>query len=97
VQDCQAAVLCAVLSAVQAAVMTVPLSVPVECVTVMDRRTGSLATAIMLNVCVPVMVVIHVKAGASKIQLSWKVTDRRHIRVIFMVSSQHIPVVLMYM
>lgn len=58
------AVLCAVLSAVTATAMTILSSVPTDCVIVMDRTTGSLATAIMLNVWVPVMVVVRVTAGA---------------------------------
>jgi len=97
VQDCQVAVLCVVLSAVTATVMVVLLSVPTDCVTVVDRTTGSLSTAITLNVWVPVMVVIRVTAGAYRTQFCWNVAGRRHIRVVLVVSSQHIPVVLMYM
>jgi len=77
--------------------MVVLLFVPTDCVTVVDRTTGSLSAAITLNVLVPVMAVIHVTAGAYKTQICQNVTDRRHIRVVLLVSSQHIPVVLMYM
>jgi hypothetical protein len=85
----------AVLCAVPATVITVLLSVPTDCVTVVDKTTGSLATPIMLNVWLPVMVVVHVTAGAYKTQICQNVTDSRHVRVVLAVRSQHIPTVLM--